>query len=143
MHAAQLAGSHASGTLQIDTRAINDVLALLAGTPSSAPSLELMPNNTVMVRYGVLHARAELPQRVRFEQSPRLSVRLASLLVAWAIKAAVRQPFVHIHGRQLTIDLAAVPALSGWRDLWKYLHQLSFETTPSALRVGFVVMVNE
>jgi hypothetical protein len=136
-------GSHAAGTLQIDPRAINEVLAMLAGHGATAPRLELQPHNVVMVRYGMLHARAELPRLADAPQSGQVTVVLASLVVAWALKAAVRQPFIHVHGRRLTIDMAAVPAFASWRDLWRYLQQLTFETTPGALRVGFTLAVHE
>ena len=143
MSPAQVRGSRATGTLQIQVHAINEVLATLAGRSSTAPLLELDAQNVVTLRYGVLHARAELPRQVGDPQSGRITVLLASLVVAWALKAAVRQPFLHVHGRRLTIDLAAVPALAAWRDLWRYLQQLTFETTPNGLRVGFLVAVND
>ena len=133
-----LTGSRVQATLQIAERAINDVLALIVGA-STHPVVELLPERTVLVRYGLLHARAELPPSLTSDA--RLSLHLASLLVAMALKALVRQPFVHVHGRHLTIDLAAIPALHPWRDLWRHIDQLTFETVPGALRVGLVAVV--
>lgn len=141
MRLAQLKGSHAAGTLQIAATAINDVLRLLS-PGASAPTLELLPHNAVMVRYGMFHARAELPA-VADAELPRVTLTLASLLVAWGLKALVRQPFLHVHGRHLTIDLSAIPAFSGWRDLWNNLHQLTFATAPGALHVGFSIAIDD
>ena len=129
--------------MQIAAGAINEVLATLAGPTATAPQLELQAQNVVTLRYGVLHARAELPRRVADPQGGRLTIVLASLIVAWALKAAVRQPFLHVHGRKVTVELAAVPALASWRDLWTHLHELRFETAPEGLRVGFVLAVSD
>lgn len=141
MRPAQLTGSHADGILQIAEAAINDVLRVSAGA-ATAPVIELLPGNGMVLRYGMWHARLELPSVVDADEVPRVTFVLASVLVAWGLKAFVRQPFVEIHGRHLTVDLAAVPALAEWRDLWKYLQQLTFATAPGALRVGFVVAIN-
>jgi hypothetical protein len=140
MRPAQLIGSRAQGTLQIAEGAINDLLQLAAGQ-SQAPLIALRPHNTVLVRYGLLHAHAELPAALEPGESPRITLTLASLVVAWSLRAALRQPFLRFHGRQLTIELAKIPALGGWRDLWKYLHQLTFDTAPGTLRVGFVLAI--
>jgi hypothetical protein len=95
----------------------------------------------VLVRYGVVHARAELPAAIEAGPSPRLTLRLASVLVAMGLKAVVRQPYIHIHGRFLTIALADVPALHPWRDGWRHVKQIRFATAPGALRVGVAVAI--
>jgi hypothetical protein len=58
-----------------------------------------------------------------------------------ALRAAVHQPYIHVHGRQLTIDLAAIPALQQWRALWRHLERAEFETAPGVLRIRFSVRV--
>jgi hypothetical protein len=141
MRPAQLAGSHVKGTVQVTETAINDIVHVFAG--ESGPAIELLPHNGLMLRYGMFHARAELPSHLGQDTLPRVTLVLASVLVAWGLKAFVHQPFLHVHGRHLTVDLAAMPALDAWRDLWRHLHQLTFETAPGALRVGFVIEVEQ
>jgi hypothetical protein len=142
MRLAELDGSVAEGTLQISEVALNEIAALSV-EGSTQPTIELMPRNVLMLRYGVLHARAELPRVVGPEHPSRITLRLASLLVAMALKAVLHRPFVHVRGRYLTIDLANIPALKAWRDLWKHLTMLTFESTPGGLRIGFRLHVRE
>jgi hypothetical protein len=137
---AQLSGTHAAGTLQIAQSAMNDALAAI-GAGRTPPAIEMQPANTMLVRFGMLHAHATLPPRLEAGASPRLTLRLRSLLVAMALRAAVHQPFIHIHGRQLTIELSAIPAFQEWRELWKFLELAEFETVPGALRIRFSVRV--
>lgn len=143
MRAADLTGTHAAGTVQMKEQALNDVMRLLTPDASTHATVQLQPDNTVLVRYGLLHARAQLPSVVTEDELPRVTFRLASVLVAWGIKAAVHRPFLQVHGRFVSIDLSAVPGLSAWRDLWVYLRRLSFEVVPGALRIGFEVSINE
>ena len=127
--------------MQLAEPAMNDVLRIMARR-ATPPVIELLPANGVMLRYGLLHARLELPATVDAAGLPKITCVLASVLVAWGLKAFVQEPFLEIRGRHLTIDLAAVPALAEWRDLWKHLRGLTFATAPGALRVGFVIEVD-
>lgn len=140
MRPALLAGSRASGTLQLAERAINELLQSLAGAAAQL-SIELQSERTLLVRYGMFHAHAQLPLTLAVGESPRLTLRLASLVVAVALKAMVRQPFIRVHGRYVTIELASIPELTAWRDLWKHVQHLAFEVSPGALRVHFVIAV--
>jgi hypothetical protein len=140
---AQLAGTRMNGTLQVAERALNDLLAETS-PQSSAPSIELLARNEVVVRYGVFHARAELPAVTDFGGSPTITVRLASVVIALAVKAATRRtPFVHVHGRYVTVNLAQVPALQPWRDAWRHVTQFELATEPRRLRVRFAVNIKE
>jgi hypothetical protein len=143
MRVADLTGTHAAGTVQMAEQALNEVMRRLTPAASTHTLVQLQPGNTVMVRYGLLHARAQLPSAVTEDELPRVTFRMASVLVAWGIKAAVRRPFLHVHGRFVSIDLSAVPELSAWSEWWRHLRRLSFEVVPGALRVGFVVSINE
>ena len=143
MRPALLGGSRSEGTLQVAESAINDVVALMDPTATRHPTVELLPHNMLMVRYGLFHARAGLPRRMETGESPRLTLTLASALVAFGLRAVVHAPFIEIHGREVTIHPAQVPALSAWRDLWKYLQQLTFETARGSLRIGFAVSIDE
>jgi hypothetical protein len=143
MRLAQLSGSHANGSIRIAEHALNEMLSTLVPAGRQRPIVELHPRNQVTVRYGAFSARAELPHAIATGHSPTLTLRLASLVVALGLKALVRAPFVHVRGRQLTIDLARVPALERWRDLWRHLRELTFETRPGALCLGVVIDVRE
>ena len=108
---AELVGSHAEGSLQIGQQSINHLLTL--ESKKTAPSVELLAHNQVVMRYGLMRARAELlPAATQRASPPNITLRLASTVVAMAMKTFVRQPFVHINGRDLTIVLAADPSLA-------------------------------
>jgi hypothetical protein len=130
----QLRGSRADGTIQISESALNEVIGL-AARGGTVPTLQVMEHNQLEVRYGLVHARAELPAALETGPAPRLTVTLASVMVAWALRAVVRLPFVEFHGRLVTIHLAAVPALAAYRALWPHLRSARFATAPRALRV--------
>jgi hypothetical protein len=140
MRLAELSGSHVEGSLHVAEPAIYDVLAH-AADGHVRPTLELQPHNTLLVRYGMLHAHATLPAAVSLSESPQLTLVLKSVMVAFALKAVLHRPYVHIHGRHVTIDLAAIPELESWRELWKFVHHLRFETAPGTLRMQFAVSV--
>lgn len=137
MRLADISGSLATGTLQIGEPALNEVLATLA--PSAA--LTLLPDNRVRLQYGHVHAHMEVPHGVETGATPRLTVRLASLAVAFLLRAIVHQPFVHIHGRNVTIVLADIPALRPYREWWHCVQEITLRTSPQALRIGFKIAV--
>jgi hypothetical protein len=141
MRLAQLTGSHADGTLQVAESAINELLVRIAR--GRRPVIEVLERNVLILRYGMLHTRATLPRSITPGESPLLTLHLASLLVAWGLKAVVHKPFLHIHGRRLTIELARVQALHPWRGLWRHLQQLTFATVPGALRLTFSIVVHD
>jgi hypothetical protein len=137
MRMADVAGSFATGTLQIGEFAVNEMLATLA--PSAA--ITLLPENRVRFQYGPIHAHMEVPHAVETGASPHVTVRLSSVAVAFLMKAVVRQPFVHIRGRDVTVFLADIPALRPYREWWRCVHEMTLRTSPQALRVGFHIAV--
>jgi hypothetical protein len=122
-------------TVQIAERALNELLVIGVGS-STHTVVELLPDNVVVLRRGVFHARAALPLIATPSSNPRVTLQLASVIVAMALKAFAHHPSLEIHGRQLTVDLTQVPALQPWRDLWRHVERLTLETAPGALRVG-------
>lgn len=139
---AQLTGSSIEADLKVSEATINEWLAR-GSTSSSHLSVELRAANSVVVRHGVFHARAQLPAAIEPGDSPRLTLVLASIVLAVALRAVVRQPFIHIHGRHVTIDLVSVSGLESWRELWKHVRGLTFVTAPGVLRVGLVAAVKD
>lgn len=139
---AQLGGSHAEGVIQITELAVNEVIGL-ARRGGAVPTVQLLDGNRLEVRYGVIHARAELPLALDLAPAPRMTVKLESRMVAWALSAVVRLPFVEFDGRLATIYLAAVPALAPYRALWPHLKSARFATTPGVLRVEVGLSIDE
>lgn len=138
---AQLRGTRADGGVQITESALNDVIAAATGGGNS-PTVRLLGANRIEVRYGIIHARAELPTAIAAGPAPRVTVALASTVVAWALRATLRQPFVEFHGRHVTIHLAAVPALASFRALWPHLTSARFSTAPGLLRVQVGISID-
>jgi hypothetical protein len=139
---AQLIGTRGDGTIQISEAALNEALtkARTQGTPMS---IALLPNNVVHVTYGVFREHVALPRSINPAVSPSLTVQLSSWMVAIGLGMLVRQPYIRMRGRQVTIDLAEIPALQPWRALWSHIPVLTFETLPGALRVGFAIAIDK
>ena len=73
--------------------------------------------------------------------SPRATVSLASFIVAMGLKPLLRQPYFQLHGRELTIHLAAVPALESFRPIWPYVRRIDVSTERGVLRLHFELIV--
>lgn len=138
---AQLNGTNAAGTIQITEAALNDAIHVGTGV-GSAPTIRLFDDNLVEVRYGMMHARAVLPVALDTGAAPRVTVALASTVVAWGLRAAVRQPFVEFNGRNMTIHLASVPAFASFRDVWPHVTSAQLSTAPGVLRVHLSVSIS-
>jgi hypothetical protein len=65
----QLRGSRAEGTIQISESALNEVIGLAARS-GTVPTLQVMEHNQLEVRYGLVHARAELPAALETGPAP-------------------------------------------------------------------------
>jgi hypothetical protein len=138
--ASGLRGTVADGIVRVAEADINNVLAT---TPAAAAGLkvEIHDDNRILARYGVLHATVVLPPRSDLSQSPELTFALGSVAVAWALKAVLKQPYVRIHGRHVTVDLAGVPALAPYRHLLRHVRQIELTTTAPILTVRFHVAI--
>ena len=139
---AQLSGTHAEGTVQITEAALNDAIRSSTRGGGSAPTVRLFDDNLIEVRYGVMHARAVLPVAMDMGAAPRMTVVLASKMVAWGLRAVVRQPFVEFSGRHVTIHLASVPALASFREVWPHVTSAQLSTAPGVLRVHLSVSID-
>ena len=139
---AQLTGTRAQGTVQISEAALNELVGL-ASHGHTPPTIQLMHDNRLEVRYGLVHARAQLPSAIEPGPAPRLTLKLASVVVAWALRAVLRSPFIEFHGRLVTVHLAAVPALGPYRALWPHLTSARLATSPGVLRVGLDIAIDQ
>ncbi len=139
---AQFVGTRAEGTINVSQAALNDLLNLDALALRGA-TLVVGADNQVVLRYGAFRVRATLPRAIETGPSPRVTVSLASFVVAIALRAALRQPYISVQGRQLAIALADVPALRPMRALWEHLRRAELATEPGIVRVGFLFAMTE
>lgn len=139
---AQLQGTRAEATIQVTESAINEVIAIVR-RGQTVPTIRLMGNNRLEVRYGMLHAHAELPRAIDAGPAPRLTVKLASRVIAWALHAALRLSFLEFHGRFVTVHLAAVPALARYRALWPHLRSARLATAPGRVRLEASLSIDQ
>jgi hypothetical protein len=137
----QLAGTRLDGTFHVAEATVNELLRL-GPAPLSGCLVELAAGNRVVVRYGPFQATAAI---AAYEPgpSPRLRLALGSFVVALGLRAAVRQPYVRVSGREVVIDLAAIPALQPYAAFWPILRRVAVETTPGRARVDVEIVVAE
>ena len=135
-----VSGTHLEATVLVAETTVNELVRIAT---QRDVTVEVLEQNGIVVRYGVFQARAILPAHLDPGPSPRLSVSLSSTMVALALRAALRQPFISIHGRRVTIDLAAIPPLAEWRELWRYLAALDLSTNPGLVRARFRLAIDQ
>lgn len=140
--ASHLEGTTAAGTIRLAESAINEWLGRTR-PGASAPSIDFRPDNQALIRYGVFQARVTLPPALDVGPQPRLTVTLASTMVAWGLKAMLTQSFISVDGRRVTIDLAAVPALQPYREWFPCFTAVHLSTTDSTVAVVFTFQVPE
>jgi hypothetical protein len=138
----QFLGTQVAGALKISEAAMNELLNT-KGSPARGAAISVAPDNEVVFRYGVLRARATLIGVIDVGAAPRLRLRLASLFVGVALSAALRQPYLRVNGREVTISLADVPALHGLREVWPYVKSAGFRTDGRAIVMDFTFSVTE
>jgi hypothetical protein len=126
----------------VSESAVNELLNLDGSTLRGA-TVAIRGGNQIVLRYGAFRVRATLPRAIDAGPSPRVTLSLASFVVAFALKAALRQPYISVTGRQLTIALADLPALQRLRGFWSELRRAELTTEPGSVRVDLVVSVAE
>ena len=134
--------THVAGALKLSEAALNELLNTTE-SPVRGATISVAPDNEVVIRYGMLHARVTLPHVIDVGAAPRVRLRLASLLVGVAVSAALRQPYIRVSGREITIALADVPALHGFREMWPYVKSAGLRTDGRAVVMDFRVSVTE
>jgi hypothetical protein len=137
----QVAGSHVNGSFRIQESTVNELLRR-GPAPLSACDVAIAAGNRIVVRYGMLHATATI-DGYDAGPSPRLRLTLASLVVALALRAWLRQPYVQASGRQVEVAIAAVPALAPYAAIWPHVRRVHIETAPARARVDVEVFVGE
>jgi len=136
-----LSGSRLEGTFRLSAAGINDLLARAAGG-GTVPDVTLLPENRLVVQYGVLQVGARLEPVVRTRPAPQITLVLDSMMLAWGLRLAVQKPFLQVRGREVTLDLGAIPALASWRDVWRHVRAAELATAPGALLVRLDVAIS-
>jgi hypothetical protein len=122
-----LRGTTADGIFRVTEADLNGMLAA-ATTSAAGIKVEIQNDNRALVRFGVLHATVLLPPRSDISESPFLTFALGSIAIAWTLKHVLKQSYVQVHGRLITVDLSQVPALSPYRDLLRYVKTIEMAT---------------
>jgi hypothetical protein len=138
----QFCGTQIAGTLKVSEAALNELLDTKE-SPLPGATISVAPDNEVVFRYGVFRARVTLVPWVEVGATPRIRLQLASLLVRLALSRALRQPYIRVSGREVTISLAAVPALHGWREVWPYIKSAGLRTDGGAIVIDFTFSMTE
>ena len=100
--------------------------------------MEILDSNRLVARYGIVSAAAVLDADVRVGRgAPQISFELASVMVAWALKQAVRLPALRFDGRRVTIDVGALDGVDSTHPLWSCLLRLRLRTTPGRVHADF------
>lgn len=138
----QLAGTNITGLVKLSATAANELLGQ-EGSPVQGATVAFEPDNQVVFRYGVLHARATLREEIDTGTSPRITLVLASVLVAFALGTLVRLPYLQVSGRDVTIAIGDLPALGPLRALWSHVTRARIRAESGALAVEFTVSIKE
>ena len=136
----RLRGTRLVATIPITQAVLDTALSTLSGAARGV-RVEIHDNNRIVVHYGPLNIDANLLHAVNVGPSPTLTVTLASTVVAWTLKQTVRAPGVSINGKQVTIDLGALPALRPYRHLLHHVKSATLATRRSLITVGLEVFV--
>ena len=132
---AQLTGMRLTGEIPLRESVIND--ALQSRTPSRDLIVSIEDRNQIVFRKGLFHVTATLDEMVDTGHTPKIRLRLASVVVAWTLGRVVRLPFLTIDGRIVTIDLRAMPPVREWEPVFRHLRRATLTTTRGVLHLQF------
>lgn len=122
------------GRIRIPESHLND---LLASVVPKGRSLQIQSNNRIVARVGVLQATVILPPHSDLSRAPELVFTLASLGLAWTLRYVLKQAYLQVHGRQIMVNLAAVPGLDEYRAMLRHVTSLDITTETGVLIVRF------
>jgi hypothetical protein len=136
-----LLGTHLTGTVPLREAVINVALGHLPQAPPGL-SIEVLPSNRIVARWGLVRATAVLDEVVDVGGiAPQVGLELASGVVAWTLARMLRMPAVRIDGRRVAIDLSALDGSDGLRPYWPLLRSVRLRTAPGLVQVDFEVAV--
>ena len=129
----QLVGTRLLAAVEVSETVLQDALHRMRHLPQSL-TVRVAPANRIVLRYGALHATAQLLESVDL-RGPRIELELQSGVIAWALQRAITTPAVTVTGRRLTIDLSRVEGLACLSSLWVHLRSVRFATDDGVLFV--------
>ena len=133
----RLAGTRLTGTLPLTAAVLNDVIRRSPRLPPGL-TVEILDANRIVARYGIVSAAAVLDDEVRVGRgAPQVTFELGSVMVAWALKQAVRLPALKFEGRRVTIDVAALDGVDATHPLWSCLLRVRLRTTAGCVHIDF------
>ena len=135
----RLDGTQVRALLPLRQAVLDDVLRMAPGVPADL-SIDLGAQRQVQVRYGMFHANGRLAAGFT-GSAPRVTVELASQLVAWGLQRLSLPPFVAVRGRLVHVDLTRVPALADFAPLWRHVDAVTFTSVAGRLDVHVEVRV--
>lgn len=136
----RLSGGRIAGNVYIDETIVNDGLQT-HGSAGRDARIEFQDANAIVVHYRLLRFRALLAEQIDLEGSPRIRVRLASILLAWTLERTLTLPYVQVHGRWITFDLGALTSMKEYHALWEHVQSVRLSTSPGKLTVHFSVQI--
>ncbi len=137
----RLVGTRLTGTLPLKEAVLNDAIRRSAQVPPGL-TVEILDSNRLVARYGIVRATAVLEEEVRLGPgAPQITFELASAMVAWALKQALRTPAIRIEGRRVTIDVGALDGIDATHPYWSHLQRARLRTTPGHVHIDFEVGV--
>jgi hypothetical protein len=135
----RLDGTQVRALLPVRQTVLDDMLRMAPGVPADL-SIELGADRQVQVRYGMFHANGRLAAGFS-GTAPRVTVELASQLVALGLQRLSLPPFVAVRGRLVHVDLMRVPALADLAPLWRHVDAVTFTSVAGRLDVQVEVRV--
>jgi hypothetical protein len=135
-----LQGAAITAEVPVRQEVLDRLLVMTPGLPRDL-RVEIGPDRQLLVRVGPFHANARLAPALTLSPTPRLTVELASQLVAWGLRAVSLPPFVELAGRLVHVHLATVPALRSLAPLWPHLAEAAFTSAPGQLDVRLTIRV--
>lgn len=137
----RLRGTHATCAVTLPEQAANELLSLADGVPKGA-RLEVRDGNRVAVQYPPVSIELQLPPQVDLRDTKVVPLTLSSLAVALMVRPFIKWPFVQIDGRDLRLDLTALPMPAEYRALLPFLKAATLSTTRGAIAMTLAVAVD-
>ena len=136
----RLAGTRLTATIPLTQAVLNELAAASSGRAGQV-GVAIHADNQLVIHYGSFHATVAVPRMIDLRTSPRITVTLASTVIAWTAKTMIKAPYVAIDGRNVSIDLSAVPQLEPLRNVWRHVHAIKISTTEGRMRLAIEVVV--
>jgi hypothetical protein len=130
-----LKGTRVNADVRIPQRVLNEILA------SQAPmaSVELQDRNVVVAKVFGVGLKATIV-RVEAPLKVVLSLPVLARLALWPIRS--RLPFLKVSGGDATVDLTALPQMSEYPQIIKYVRLTQLRTSPGRLLVSFELAIS-